>query len=712
MPRRGKGKKRGQDVLASAERAARRRSIDTEKANYWQDRLRAGILAKTEFTSTAREVDNYFKSKHASLFDSSSVRDYFMEFDGSAAVSVPIAAKIRSALGPHLYPLNPKRNVNPKGEDKVFLGLSRVLSAYINRTPREGKLAREFRKDIDDSLLRGRGFMRTGYDTMQGIVTSWYVSSKNVLIDPDVDSWEDAEWIAIRQVLPLWRAKRQIKDKWRKKNLKGNYRSLISGGEDGDASKDTDRTKGAALTNDLLEFYEIYSKMGAGQLGHDFPDNYKEGDNDFVKITVSLTHEVPLGESEWEAPLYLDKDWLLEPIDFVETLDELWPESTMGQILPLQKGIDLLTSLALNSCKMRGKFVMLGDADLPASAQKQIKYGTPSEYIPIKMKVGDDIRKKFMALPMGAAPAEIAEERAFLERQIEATTGLTSAVTGAPEGQAKDRSATASRLRGQATNARLGDMRARVEEQATNVARHEALMVRLELDADELDGYVTTDDIGLFMVAITPSDQFTTLYGLGEIPVRDTRSEEERRSDTEGNVLTLEQIAPSASTFFDDPNQAGEACMKAIEGLIGLAEVSPLAFELLRDLGIEGPESLIVTDEMGNQTLQLPKGVQPRPVKVEDVWSATAGVTAEELCRELSYEIATGSMQKFDKSREIETAELAMQNVMPAAINNMDYELVNAIFHRIDEAHEIPVDRRLPPLQPPPPPPPAEGAPQ
>lgn len=690
MPRRGKGQKRkGPPSAENEAKRARKTALSVAKATFWKGRIRAAKAEKAAFSDAARDVDAYFKSKHEALFGSEAATENFMEFSGAAAVSVPKAAQIRGAMGPHLYPLNPKRTVSPKSADGVMLGLSRALAAYINRTPRESKLARQCRKVIDDSLLRGRGFMRTGYDPMLGIVTSWYESSKNVLIDPDVTDWVDAEWIAIRKVMPLWRAKREIKDKWRKKNLRGNFRSIEAGEED-----DGDQAKSASLTNDLLECYEVYSKMGAGQLGLDFPDSYKEEDNDYVKITVSLTHDVPLGETDWETPFYLDRDWPLEPIDFVETLDELWPESVMSQVLPLQKTMDLLTSLRLNSCKMRGKFVMLGAMDLPAKAQQQIRNGTPAEYVTVKLKPGERLSDKFMHLPLGSAPTEISEERAFLERQFEATTGLTSAITGASEGQAKDRSATASRLRGQATNARLGDMRARVEEWATNVARHEAIMVRLELDAEEVDGYVTKEDIDLFVVAVTPSDSFQAMFGVGEIPLR----------SAEADDMSLETMAGEAATFYPDAQQAQQAALAILNGLLTRAKTDEVAYALVADMGITSMEDVVQPDPAtGQVTAQLPPQVTIRPVTATDVWSATSGMTAEEMCRELAYEIATGSMAKFDKSREIETAELALQNVMPAALNVAQQtgngEVVNAIWHRIDEAHEIPMEKRLPPIQ-------------
>ena len=445
MPRkknRNRGGRKTPNLLGPSRAESPKRALDMEKASFWQRRLKAADKAKEEFSASGQEVDNYFRSRHAALFTSPSVRDYFMKFDGAAAVSVPKSAQVRNALGPHLYVLNPKRNVNPKTNDMVMLAMGRALAAYTNRTPRESRLARECRRSIDDALLRGRGFMYTGWDDTLEVITSWYVSSTDVFIDPDVSSMDEAEWIAVRRVVPLFRAEREVKDKWRKRGLKANYRSETTDGSASSGDIGSNKNEGQApLTNDLVELFDVYSKMGPGMRGQDFPEKPgRRNPDDYVKLTVCMDHPVPLYEDEWEIPLYLDRDWPLVPLDFIETLDELWPESVMSQVMPLQKAMDLLTSLELNSCKMRAKVVVLGDSSLDAKIQQRIKNGTPSEYLAVDMKQGENLRDKFMTLDFGRNPTEVAQARDFLERQFEATTGLTALVTGGGDpGSSKDR---------------------------------------------------------------------------------------------------------------------------------------------------------------------------------------------------------------------------------------------------------------------------------
>ncbi len=725
MPRRGKGKKKGEQQgplrggstgdphrkpkRGKKSKAQRRRELDKKKAAIWKEKIRAAIKAKAAFSKQAKEVDSYFKARHAELFDSPNLSDHFMTFEGASAVSVPKSAQMRNNLGPHLYPQTPTRNVNPKTTDTVMLGLARVLEAYINATPREAKLARETRRAIDDSLLRGRGFLRTGFDPTQEIVTSWYVSSRDVLIDPDATCWQDAYWIALRKVTPLWQAKREIKDGWRKKDLTANYRSVevTSSGQDSYEENDRDSEE-VAITNDMVEAWEIYSKMGGGQLASGFPDGHPEGDSDFVKVTISMGHEVPLYEGPWETPLYLDKDWPVEPLDYVETLDELWPESVMGQVIPLQRTIDVLTSLSLTNCKMRGKFVMFGDETLSPKYQKQIRNGSPAEYIPVSVKPTDrPVGERFKVMETGSAPPELAAERAYLEQQFEIATGLTPVVQGVQSGP-QDRSAEAARQKGMASNARLGDMKARTEEFQTNVARHEALMARLELDPKEVEPFVPQSEIALFRVLVDPTDELRSLQGIGEIQVRGR------------GPWTLQSLCPGVANYYESEEEAFEAVLTLIEKLAFEREVSLEAMLLNDDLGnavdpmtgerFLDPMAIFQTNpETGEVTPQLPEGFGVVPVSVEDVWADTSGISAKELARELSYELATGSLQAFNKDREIDTAETQMQQIGPVALQAGRTDVYNQLQKRVDDAFEVPQDKRAPEVPPPAPMP--EGAP-
>lgn len=685
MPRTGrrKGKKK------------RDASLNGAKARFWQRCLKNAEAAKAEYNRVADEVVEYFKANHEHLFKSKSVRDHFMSFEDGACVSIPKVAQARNTLGPHLYPTNPTRTVTPRTSDKVMLGHARVLSAYLNYTPGEAGLAIQKRRGIDDGLLRGRGFLMPGVDETLDVVTSAYVSSSDVLIDPDVRCMEDASWVAIRREQSLWELKRDLPkaDHWRLASLEQWSSPEI---EPDDFETRRHEEGEPTTSNTRVVYWEIYSKMGSGIRGRDFGGFERHNDDlDFVRIDVSHSCDVPLFEGEWEVPVYLDKEWPLVPLDPVETLDTLWPVSVMGQVLSLQKAIDLLSSLNLNSCKHRGRVIVLGDAKLDTAGQQAIKNGGMSEYVSVKLEPGQRLSENFHVMSLGQNPQEISAERAFYEREIETTTGVTSALTGATAAT-QDRSATASQLRAQGASTRVTDLKLRVEEWSARVARMEALYVTLNLDAEDVERVVSVNDIGLFMIRLE-------VPGGAVVPLRDRRTEAELERDQSMQAeppLTLQSIYPAASTFFESEEEAVEVLIGFVEelrsGVIFDRPDGGRIMELFAQIGdqFDDPGSLIA------------------PVTVEDVWREVAGMSPRELMREYSYELATGSMPMLDPGRKQELVSTLLNQVAPVALQIGDYEAFNAILEEHYEATETPQSMRVrlqPPAPPPGPPPTGPG---
>ena len=737
MPRTGKRNKRKAKKPGGG---AGRRPLDLKKHKWWKDRLLASMEAKADFSTSAKEVDNYFRSAHDSLFNSPTTRSNFLDFRGAVAVSVPKSAQIRAAMAPQIYVSNPQRQVVPRGHDTVMLGLAKVLETYINRTPIESKLERQGRKQVDDGLLRGRGFMFTGWDDVLEIITSWAISSRDVLIDGSSYSLAEAEWIAIRRKVPLFRLKREIEDGWRKKNLKGTH-TMGSSTETPEEYGDLDDREKEGVdhgpTNDMVEVWDIYSKMGSGVMGADFPGSEKRkdpgADQDFVKLSCVLSHDVLIFEGDWEVPLYLDREWPIEALDFVETLDQLWPESIMSQVMPLQKAMDLLTSLALISCRNRGRTILYGDKSEEKRVQELVKGGEACVYVGFEPDTKrTPMSHRFGVLDLGRQTPEISIERDFIASEFERTTGLTAAVTGGEDQGAKDRSATASRIRAQGSNTRIADMGRRVKESDTNVARHEAIMVRSWFEGPDeakefVAPFVAPEDIGLWLVGIRFPDDWISIYGIEEMPIRDRRTKEERKRGRE--EISMELLGAVHSAYYTTVEEAAQATMAALQAIEQLAMSHREEFVLLSmfwdNTGGNGfsAEAMFPQQDPNDPNRQeppgFPEGVGPRQVTVEDVWRDTSGITAKELVRELGYEIHSTSGTEYTKEAEAEMANTMIGQGMGPAMNALQQgnpEPINALFRRYDDANNVPDDKRMPEFTAPPPPPgpggPAQGAPQ
>lgn len=703
MPRKGKGSKRPKNT-----------GLDAAKQSFWQDRIRAGLKERQEYDETAKRVESYFAAEHEASFDNDEATRAFMDFDGVVVVSVPKVAQARNSLGPHLYPANTKRTVTAKTDDGVLVGLARTMQQYLNYTPEEAGYDEEARESIDDSILSGRGLLKTTFNDTLGIVTSEHVSSLDFVVDPDAKRLKHAEWIAIRRHEPLFRLKRDARreDLWR---FKGLDRDLPKGEERRGNNIDADYADKPAEpeygpTNRMIEVYTVYSKMGSGVRGLDFDGDQKRGtpkdNNDWVQLEIVLDHEWPLSEREWEVPLYLDDAWPVVELDLVKTPNRVHPISLMGQVLGLQRSIDILTTIRLASCKQHGRTIVLGDASLEPASQDLIRSGPETVYVPVELSQGQKLAEKFHVMNMGAMSPELGYERDYLEREMEETTGVTKTVTGASHQGSQDRSATATQLRSQATSVRLSDMKSRVEKWSGRAARHEAIYMRLELDAEDVTRYVRTSEIAMLYVRIE-------VPGGASVPLRDMRTERERQSDEDRGTLplTLMEIAPSAATFFDNktPEGAQEAAKALMDAWEAISDSSdPRVMELAQTLGPPGQET---NPETGETYETPPESMSLAPVTVEDVWRETSDLTAQDLMREFGYKLASGSVPITDVARLQDQQDSLLQNVLPVAINNGDYNTANAILRNWQDVNDFPDDKRIPELQPPPAPPQPQQAP-
>lgn len=662
-------------------------SLDRRLATFWTQRIRAGLEAQKHYKETAEEVAQFLKNSHRGLFDHADTQDFVLSAQGSAVISVPLVPQMRNSLAPRLTYAKPHRELTPTTGDGVMIALARVLEEYLNYTARECNLARHTRKSVSDGLIRGRAFLQQVYNSNRNLVHSRYLSSLNVVFDPDFDSLEEAKWVAVRYKEPFWETERRISEKWRYKKLK-YAPELQTGAEAQNIDGEPSDENGVPQSADRLTYWVVYSKMGRGIRGTKFlqEGEKKSKDNqDYVRLEIVLDHEVPLAEGDWEVPLYLDEGWPLAYTDYNEPLDEPWPESTAGQVMPLQKGIDLLATARFNSAINRDRLVILVDDTIAKVEQHRIKNGTMAEILSIKKDPGTPLSTLVHVVEFGQGDVESAQERAYLEEQVEKTTGVTQVLTGGADTGAQDRSATASQMRNEAAGARVADLKQRTDELSTDAARNEAIIVRLMLEPEDVEPYVRAEHIGMFFVSVE-------VPGAGVIQVRDLSDTPRQEEEEDNRPLTLADLSPGAATYFMNPEDAHQAALGLVEDL-----------KVSEDPRVIGLANVILGGGVTAEEDGLPMAVSIAPVTVERVWEDTAGMTAEEVMREMSYEIAAGSSVPINKEAKQAYADKVSQTVLPIALQAGDFETANQIIGMAQDSFDVPLDERVE-LSPPPPP--------
>lgn len=661
----------------------------------WESCIRDGLAARAEYDKRAEEVLAILDPGHASVFRE--LEEVALDLsEAGVAVSINKAASTLNTLLPQIVQQNPTRNATPHTNDGVWWSVAEMVRAYLNHSAREGNLEDQIKASLVHGLVYGRGLARVGYDEDRGIITSRYLSSRQLAIDPG-GTWESAEWIAVRRRAPLWRVKRELyPDKEELRANRWRFEELEKKGREHAASTPGPEDRSDKPSVDLLTLWDVYSKRGHG-LGRGplAPEEFENEDdsNDFVKLVLAEGHDLPLWEGEWELSAYLDAEWPVVKWDPVacEGLDRLWPHSLLGLASANAKAIDLTSTSEMAQVIAASRSVTVVNTDRLADedALDRLKCGTHHEVFEAKgdepAPPGGFVETK----QLGKVDPAIGYVRQYHTEQLEEVVGLGPSLTGAPPTGSQDRSAAASNLRASGSAARIGDLRNGAELFCSRAARLEALALLLDDLVDEEDVAHACGEAQLgWLVSVSSMNL--------EMPIR--------RPARGG--LTLAELDPESGTFFPTAKDAAARVEIVQQALWSRYTALP------PDLRVRQ----YVTYPQGPMGPEPAFDVQVRRVTVDDVYREIAGVKPREVVRECYVEVVAGTAQRQDPATKRERGSFYLQYALPIAADlaktTGNYGPVNEVFAAVDEAYDVPPDQRMKPLPNlPPPPAPAPGPP-
>lgn len=665
--------------MKKSDPTSRKRDRDEQIARMWTRWIKRGWRKKSRYTKTAREVDGYFRGSHDTFYESEALQQW-CDLSHAPKLSINLAFQVRGWLAPNLYQRNPTRKVTARTNDSVLTAFSRVADAYLNYTPNETRLATESRAAIDEALLSGRGAFYTGVDDATGLLTSWRVSVDDVVVDPDARRPEDALWIAMRRRLPIWQVGDEYgTDEARRVSDDEGVRQVLcsavtSSPDDGDEVDDAPTNAEEAEdddedgTNEIVNVYEVYSRMGYGWRGADVPEEFADLDDNvrFRKIVLVEGHDVPVFTGRWETDLYVDKTWPFTFLDLTPCKDSLWPVSLMAAAMPNQRAVNLFATIALDKAKTHARELIAVAKGLSQEVKDQIVSGGLTEVIEVggadpSQRISDLVQK-------WEAPSispEIREQLAFHMDMFGQITGLLPILKGSSGNEAQIRSATEADIKDKNARSRLTDLSELVEDWASEVARKEGLLLRLELDAAEVDRLVGGSLRGKLGYRIV-------LRTLGvELPLRTGAPDPDTDGQAplpEGKDASLQRIAPEFAVYYETVEDAFAAAQALTMRLPEIA----LRFGLILD----GPP-------------------QVYEVSVDDVWAATSYLSARDLAREVSFRVESGSTKRPDANKAIDHANTLMAAVAQPSLQAGDLGTYNRCLGAIYEAQAFAPDMRI-----------------
>lgn len=463
----------------------------------------------------------------------------------SFCMTINKVAEMVQLFGPALYHRNPNRKVNfrqmPSLPPELFgdpndprtqmqaqqrqmqnlqmrsidQGRAILLETYLNYTPMALDLKTESRWAVDEAIITGLGALWTEVYQPAGaqfkMVGSFFDSSSNLVMDPDAENFRDVKWIARKCIHPFWEVEEEYGLESDSLRGKSQYESF-SAQSNVSSSRDGDYNRKRGLTNDLLVYWKIWSKMGIGGRLMGIRPDLRPSLDQYGKYTYLVVADscnyplnlppaltdVAFGEDleaaeqakiemqkrlEWPTPFWADDAWPFSPLIFHSIPKEIYPMSHvkpgMGELKFLNWAFSFLAGKVRTASRD-----FIGIAKSAGEELKDIiKHGSDYTTIEVEALHGsiDNVVKFLQHPPFNQEIYKIIEGVAG---NFEKRTGLTELMYGLTHNQM--RSAYEAEVKGDQVSVRPDDMASKVEDWMTEAARKEAFAARWHLHGQDV----------------------------------------------------------------------------------------------------------------------------------------------------------------------------------------------------------------------------------
>ena len=432
---------------------------------------------------------------------------------------------------------------------------ARILEALSNYMQQEGSKQDEARLAITEAIITGLGLLEVKVEQPPGggpkMARSRYRSNKDLLIDPDAKYWRDVTWIALRQCEPV----HQVEEKFGlpKGSLKGKYARMAAADSANGRKRNGDGTY-AGVTHDLIEYYDVYSKAGAGQnLKLQEKDSKVKGLDmlgDFVYLAICEQCPYPLNlspqvletndldfvlqQTSWQTPFWDDVNsdggWPICRLTFYDKPGECWPISMVKPCIGLLKFVNWTMSFIADKVAAGSKIYVGVLKEAGENIRQQLTGGKgPFSVIDLERISGKSLNETISFLKSPDFSIDIWTMVSSCNAQIDKALGLTELMYGMSGRQM--RSAAEAQYRQQNINVRPDDMASRVEDWLSLSATREIQAMRYTANFDDLVPVVGQTAARVFEEQILTTDvsritrdfRYRVEAGTARKPNRDTQ---------------------------------------------------------------------------------------------------------------------------------------------------------------------------------------------
>ena len=612
----------------------KRRIVET-----WTNLIEAGKKKKAKrFDKDRKKILKFYSGPHDFVYDEASDAGW-AKSEKWAQMTINLTFELVEIFGPILYQNNPIRTITSRSEDTVYQVLAEVMEKYLNYTPHELSLKQESRESITDALISGMGVLWTTLDRETGLIGSKYEPVENIILDPDAKRMKDIWWVARKRVEPAWFVERMFPET--AKDIVPNKRSNYSP----PMSKTHEKHKEKSTSQDMVVWYEVFSKMGLGLRSKDAPQELKDmigktEERDNVFLAIAPGHDQPLAVEDWPAPLFLDGKWFHSILHWFKHPDDLYPMAPMKPAMGEQVAIDYLATFMMAKAKNASRDVIGVDPSVDENVINQLISGRDLEVVSLTGAQGRSIQEVISWLQHPGIPGDLKEMFRLMVDLFEKRSGMAEILYGT-SGRGIERTARAVLIKDRNSRARIDDKADQVEHWMNEVARKEAILARFMLEPKDVEKAVGKDHVYAYAIDII----------------------------FEGAPMGLDRrrmMFPAAGTYYDTPEDAQ----------MMLESVGPAVM-----LTLPGAQ------------------IQVNPVTAGTVWRDTATLDDKvDIVREFTYRIESGSARRPNREWIVEQAEMVLQQVGALSLQlppGIDTTIYNECLDLLYDSYIVPSDRRV-----------------
>jgi hypothetical protein len=387
-------------------------------------------------------------------------------------------------------------------ESRKLIG--QLMEEYLNYTPNELDLKRHSRKVVEEAFIKGASlWWHELYVPVGGqakMAGSFYESIDNLVWDPDADEYEDIRWAARKRVQPIDEVAARFG--LAREDLKGHGESYASRADQNQRGYEHKRKTGK--TNDLICYWEIYSKTGFG-------DRLKDADKDLrgkfdalgpnVFIVVAEGVDFPLNvppallqeevdetgvppslfmASQWPIPFWAEPGgWPFTMLAWHSQPGYSWPVSLIkagiGELRFINWAMSFLATRVATSSQTLIGVAKSADPDIKAKILDSKNEGG-FNIVEISEAIGRSVNDVISVFQTPGVSEDLYRIIAEVTNLFDRRVGLTELIYGMT--RASFRSAAEANVKSEQISVRPDDYANTLEDALSEVARKEALLAR------------------------------------------------------------------------------------------------------------------------------------------------------------------------------------------------------------------------------------------